>query len=477
MKKKSLKKNMLLNTLQKVLSIVFPLITFPYISRVLNIDDVGKINFTASIVSYFVLLSGLGIANYATREGARIREDREKLTLFCSEMFSINLLATVIAYVGLTILFLLSDKISSYGILIIIQSFMIVGLTLGVFWIYAIEEEYSYITIRTIIVQLVSVLMMFGLVRTQQDYIIYAMITVFANVGANIFSFIHSRKYVRLKLVFNKNLVKHLKPIFLIFATTIAITIYVESDTTLLGLLQNDYSVGVYSRATKIYTIIKQLASAVVMVALPNLSSINLKINFQVYANKVNSLFKTTLLIVLPLGVGLFLTSREIIFLIAGYSYVDAITPLQILGIASIFANLSAFMTYCILLPMKLEKIQLFATIFAAVINVILNFIVIPVYSQDGAALTTLVAEASVLLIEIVYLFIINKAQLGFFQLSILEILSLFLGLLWIITVCVLISNFTSDVLLGFLIKLILSASGYFFIQYFIGFKGTFIDK
>lgn len=465
---------MLLNTLQKVLSIVFPLITFPYISRILNIADVGKINFTASIVSYFVLFSGLGIANYATREGARIRENREKLTLYCSELFSINLFATVIAYIGLIIVILLSDKISSYGLLIIIQSFMIIGNTLGVFWIYAIEEEYSYITIRTIIVQLVSVFLMFGLVRAEEDYIIYAMITVFANVGANIFSFIHSRRYVQLKLVFNKNLLRHLKQILVIFATTIAITIYVESDTTLLGLLQNDYSVGVYSRATKVYTIIKQLASAVVMVALPNLSSINLKSDFNIYANKANSIFKTSLLIVLPLGIGLLLTSREIIYLVAGRSYIDAITPLQTLGIASIFANLSAYMTYCILLPLKLEKVQLFATIFAAVINVILNLILIPVYSQDGAAFTTLVAEASVLIIEIVYLLVIYKIKLDFFKLSRLEILSLTLGVLWIIIVCTIITSSTSVILIGFLLKFVLSTVGYFFIQYMLCFRGIF---
>ncbi|NQG98066.1 flippase [Streptococcus suis] len=472
MNRKSLKKNMLLNTLQKVLSIVFPLITFPYISRVLNVDDVGKINFTASVVSYFVLLSGLGIANYATREGARIREEREKLTLYCSELFSINLLATVIAYVGLIILILLSNKISSYGILIIIQSFTVIGNTLGVFWIYAIEEEYSYITIRTIIVQLISVLLMFGLVRTEQDYLIYAMITVFANVGANIFSFIHSRKYVQLKLVFNKNLLFHLRPILVIFATTIAITIYVESDTTLLGLMQDDYSVGVYSRAAKIYTIIKQLASAVVMVALPNLSSIDLKNDFQIYTNKVNSLFKTSLLIILPLGIGLLLTSGEIILLVAGRSYIDAITPLQILGFASIFANFSSYMTYCILLPLKLERVQLFATIFAAVINVILNLIVIPVYSQDGAAFTTLVAEASVLIIEILYLLLIYKVQLNFFKLSKLEILSLILGVFWVFIVCLVTTSFTSDVLVGFLLKLAISTVGYFVIQYMFNFRG-----
>lgn len=187
--KKSLRKNAVLSAGQKLLSIVFPLITFPYISRVLRVEDIGKINFANSIVSYFVLLSSLGILNYATREGARIRDNKEEFNQFCKEIFTINILSTCVAYAALIVACLVSSKIRSYEILILIQSFSIIGGTIGINWIYTIEEDYLYITIRTLIVQAISVVLMLTMVKIEDDYLIYAAISTFATVGANIFNF------------------------------------------------------------------------------------------------------------------------------------------------------------------------------------------------------------------------------------------------------------------------------------------------
>ena len=288
--KKSLRKNAVLSAGQKLLSIVFPLITFPYISRVLRVEDIGKINFANSIVSYFVLLSSLGILNYATREGARIRDNKEKFNQFCKEIFTINILSTCVAYVALVVACLVSSKIRSYEILILIQSFSIIGGTIGINWIYTIEEDYLYITIRTLIVQVISVVLMLTMVKIESDYLIYVALSTFATVGANIFNFFHARKYVKIGLTTRLNLKKHLKPILIIFASTIAVTIYVDSDTTLLGFLNSEYCVGLYSRSSKIYTLIKQMVAAMVVVALPNLSNISESIQIEEYINKARKI-------------------------------------------------------------------------------------------------------------------------------------------------------------------------------------------
>lgn len=469
MARKSLKFNAFLSAGQKLLSIIFPLITFPYISRVLQVDDIGKISFASSIISYFVLIAGLGINNYATREGAKIRKDKNQLNIFCSEIFSINILSTLFSYICLILLFCISKKLQSYSVLIIIHSFSIVGTTLGLNWVFSIEEDYLYITIRTFVTQIVSLVLMLLLVKTSEDYLIYAMITVFANIGVNLFNFLYARKYVSIKILWPTNFKKHIKPIMIIFASAIAVTIYVESDTTLLGFLCDDYSVGLYSRAAKIYTIIKQMVAAVVVVALPNLASMDIENNFTLYTKKVNSLFCNMVFVSFPIGIGLACTASDIIYIAAGKNYLSAGSALSILGISSIFAILSSFTTYCCLLPLKYEKVQLYATIISAILNVCLNLIVLPSFAQDGAAATTLISEAIVFFCSFLYL-IHNKNYRSIFYIKKKYLCALVLACLWIVFFNLFISSLSMTIYYDFILKVIISIVGYFGILKMFGY-------
>ena len=458
--KKSLRKNAALSAGQKLLSIVFPLITFPYISRVLRVEDIGKINFANSIVSYVVLLSSLGILNYATREGARIRDNKEKFNQFCKEIFTINILSTCVAYAALIVACLVSSKIRSYEILILIQSFSIIGGTIGINWIYTIEEDYLYITIRTLIVQAMSVVLMLTMVKIEGDYLIYAAISTFATVGANIFNFFHARKYVKVGLTTRLNLKKHLKPILIIFASTIAVTIYVDSDTTLLGFLNSEYCVGLYSRSSKIYTLIKQMVAAMVVVALPNLSNISESIQIEEYINKARKILYDVLFLAIPVAIGLCLTSEDVLLILAGQKYIESNRSLQILAISSFFAVMSSFVTYCCLLPLRFEKLQLIATVTSAVVNVSLNFLILPSLAHTGAAITTLFSEALVFVIEVVY-FCRKSLYKPIFKLEMKNIASLVSGGLWIVAVCMAIEKINLPFLPCFVVKVVVSAIGY----------------
>ena len=150
MRKKSMKENAILNALRTLAGIVFPLITYPYISRVL-----GKINFANSIVSYFSLLAALGISSYAIREGGAIRDDKNKLKNFSNQIFTINMVFTAISYILLAILLSFSKRLYAYKELIIIQSFIIFATTIGIEWLFSIYEDYAYITVRTIAIQFI----------------------------------------------------------------------------------------------------------------------------------------------------------------------------------------------------------------------------------------------------------------------------------------------------------------------------------
>lgn len=390
---KSIKLNAVLNGIRTALNLVFPLITFPYISRTLTVNEVGKYNFSDSIVQYFLLIAALGIDKYAIREGAKYRDDRKKISAFASDVFTVNLISTIVSYFLLSIVLIFSNKLHPYLVCILILSTQIFFTTIGTEWIYSIFEEYSYITIRSIAFKIISIVMLFLFVRHSGDYLKYAAITVLASVGSNLLNFIHARKFCDIRLSYHFDWKAMLKPIIIIFVTNIAIQIYVNSDTTMLGLLKDDYTVGIYSVSGKIYRIVKNVLAAVLIVSIPRLAMYAGKKMQQEFDSLLLKLVNTLLVIIFPTMVGLFMLSRDIVVIIGGSKYTQSTSSLQILCIAIIFAIFSSVFNECVLLPYKREKYSLYSSIVSAALNIGLNFIFIPILAENGAALTTVLAE------------------------------------------------------------------------------------
>lgn len=391
--KKSIKLNMILNAIKGLLSVIFSLITFPYASKVLGVDNIGRFNFANSIISYFVLLAGLGIGTYAIREGARIRNNYEEFKDFSNEIFTINILSTLVSYALFLILLFFIPKFKDYSVLLIILSSQIIFTTIGIEWIYSIYEDFLYITIRSIAFQLVSIALLFLLVRDDNSLNLYAIVSVFSNVGTNILNYYHSKKYCRISITRKMNLKKHLKPIMILFGMAITISIYVSSDTTILGFFCDDYTVGIYSVSVKIYTIIKTILSAVLVVSIPRLSSLlgeKKKYEFNEVASDV---YQTLLTVVIPAIVGIIVLRKQIILLISNDSYIGASSSLLLLSIALFFCLGAWFWGQCVLLPLKQENSVFLVTVISACANIGLNFLLIPIWKENAAALTTVIAE------------------------------------------------------------------------------------
>ena len=378
MKNKSLTKNAILNGIRNGLNLLFPLITFPYVSRVLQVEKLGEYNFANSVISYFVLLAGLGISSYAVREGAKLREDKDKFNFFTSSVFTINVLSTVISYICLFGCLWILESLHKYSMLILVFSIQIIFITIGVEWVYSIYEEYLYITLRGILFKILSIIFLFIFVKTEEDVIAYAGITVFASVGSNLLNFINLKKYCKLSLVDLKLCYVHLKPILTLFASSVAVMIYVYSDTTMLGLMKGDYEVGIYSVSTKIYTIMKSMLSSVIIVSIPRVSLYYGTNQTQKFNNTVQKIYDTLMVLVIPIVLGIFILSERIVVFISGKEYLRSISSLRILSIALIFCISGWIFNQCILLPSGKEKIILKATAYSAGLNIGLNFILIP---------------------------------------------------------------------------------------------------
>lgn len=400
MKKKSLKINAFLNGLRSVLNLVFPLITFPYISRVLSVSGIGIYNFSNTYIGYFSLLADLGIVTYAIREGAKYRDNQQEIENFSSQIFSINILSTIIAYILLFISLIIFKNLNGYVTCILIFSLQIIFTTLGTEWIYTIYEDYTYITIRSIIFKIISIILLFLLVKRPEDYLIYAAITVFASVGSNILNFIHARHFTHIRLTFKVNWKYHLKPILIIFASSIAVTVYVYSDTTILGLIKNNYAVGIYSTSVKIYQIVQGLLTAILMVTIPRLSFLWGQKRLKEYSTVLTNVISTLEILVLPALIGLIMLSREVILIIASEKYLPSVNSLRIISWAMIFSIFSWIFSDCVLIPAKREKLVLRNTIITAIENIVLNFILIPYMSYDGTSLSTVLAELTAMIMN-----------------------------------------------------------------------------
>lgn len=400
MKKSSLGVNAFLNGLRSVLNLFFPLITFPYVSRVLSVSGIGVYNFSNTYVNYFILIAGLGIATYAVREGARYREDKAKINKFASQVFSLNMMATVIAYFLLFASLVIFKNLHNYVSCILIFSLQILFTTLGTEWIYTIYEDYAYITIRSILFKIISIVLLFLLVRKPEDYLIYAAITVLSAVGSNLLNFVHARNFVHIKITIKTNWRYHLKPILVIFASAIAVTIYVSSDTTILGLLKNDYAVGIYSTSVKIYQMAQGLLSALLMVTIPRLAFLWGQRRVGEYNQVLSKVVDSLGVLVLPAAVGLIMLSREVILIIASDKYLPSVNSLRIISWAIIFSIFSWIFSDCVLIPVKREGLVLRNTIITAIENIILNFILIPFMSYDGTSLSTVIAEFTVMIMN-----------------------------------------------------------------------------
>ncbi len=400
MEQKSIQKNAIYNIIKSVAAVIFPLITFPYASRVLLADGIGKVNFSQSIVSYFTLISSLGLATYAIRECAAVRNDKAKLTKMASQLFSINMLTTVIAYLLLGITLIFAKPLENYRTLIVILSSAILFATLGTDWLNTAMEDFRYITLRTVGFQILSLGLLFAFVRTPDDYIKYAIITVVSSSGSNVLNIFYRRRFCCVRLTKQLEFKRHMVPILWMFVMLLSQNVFHQADVTMLGLMRSDYEVGLYSTAVKVYTIINQVITSVLWVVLPRLSFYYAEQDHQRISALLRKIFGFITVLGLPCTTGVFLLSEEIIQIVGGETYLAAAPALQILALALLFSLYGGgFLGNMITLPSNRERYFMVACCISAVLNVLTNGLLIPFFGIRAAAATTAISELALLII------------------------------------------------------------------------------
>lgn len=405
MKKKSLKKNAAYSFIKAFMNLAFPLISFPYASRVLLPAGIGKVNFANSIIDYFILIAGLGISSYASREAVRVRDDKHLLNKIFREILAINLISTLISYTLLVFALLFVNKFYEYRILLIVCSTKVLFTTIGVDWIFKVEEEYKYITIRSIFFQFTSLILLFVFVHNQNDYIVYAFIGVFSSVGSNICNIFYSRRFVNFFEKTTLNIKKHLKPIFIFFGMSVATRLYTALDSVMLGFIMDDNAVGYYSAANKIKSLAVGLITAIISTLLPRASYYLGKNKEAEYKKIISKAFDFTCYFSIPAAIGTMSIAKPLILVFSGKDFLGALVPMLVISPVIIFISISSFADNIVLLPQKLEKISLQAQIAGAVFNIALNYFMIPRWGVFGAAFSTFLVEFLVTFYKIFFSF------------------------------------------------------------------------
>jgi len=464
----SVKKNFLHNILFILSNILFPIVSFSYTSRILGPEGIGKVQFIITFAQYFVMVAALGIPAYGIREVAKARGDQNKLNKLFSELLFINILTSLI------LLLIYIVIISFAGWFHQDLTFYILGGILILFgfstldWFYVGMEQFSFLSIRSIIIKVLALIWLFLFVKSPDDLIVFFLITVFSIIGNNIWNLVNLKGQITLRFK-QLSLKKHLPVLFILFSTSIAISIYTLVDTLLLGFLADNKSVGYYTAAIKITKIAIPLVASLGTVLLPKIiQSINSGDN-KLTQTLTDQSFSFICLLGIPISFGLFIYSREIMMVFSGDQFMDAITTMQIASPLVFLVGLGIIFGSQLLIPGGNEKGYLVATIFGLVISLILNLTLISAFKDKGTAFATVMSELVVSMTS--YYFVRKRMQLHFNWILALKALG---ACAIFIPVAFLVRRLEVGEFIRLGMAVMVCAVGYFGIQFFI-FKETLV--
>ncbi|MFR5057392.1 oligosaccharide flippase family protein [Faecalimonas umbilicata] len=399
--KHSIKLNFIMNFLLTASSFIFPLITFPYVSRILLPVGTGKVSFATSVISYFTMFAMLGIPTYGIRACAKVRENKEELSRTVHEIMFINFIMTILTYIVFFISIMKVERFQQDRNLLLVSSIAIVLQSLGVNWLYQGLEEYVYITVRSLIFKILGLGLLFIFVKQKEDYIIYGAITVFTGYGSYILNMIRLKKFINCRPVGHYNLKRHMKPILVFFAMSVATSIYTNLDTVMLGFMNTDTEVGYYHAAVKMKSLLVSLITSMGAVLLPRLSYYYENGKNEEFNKMIAKVLNFVLIMGIPLSVYFIMFSKESILLLSGSQFIMASVSMKLITPTVLFIGITNVLGIQIMVPRGEEKNVLISVIVGAAVDFFLNLVMIPRHGAAGAAMATTVAEFSVLVVQI----------------------------------------------------------------------------
>lgn len=390
----SVKKNFIYNFLYQILIMILPLITTPYISRVIGPDGVGIQSYTYSIVSYFVLFAMLGINNHGNRSIAASRKDKEELNKTFTSIYLVQSIMSIIMILLylLYIIFIVKEN----KLIFIIQSIYIISALLDINWVFFGIEQFKLTVIRNTIIKLISVLSIFIFVKDSDDLYLYSLILALGILISQVVLWSYLNRYISFIKVRKNDILTQIKPIVVLFIPAIAISIYKVMDKIMLGSISNMTQVGFFENSEKIINIPLSVITALGTVMLPRMSSLYAD-GDEKEANKYIGLsLEFVMFVSFGAMFGIIGISPILIPIFLGNKFIECVKIVSIISVTIIFLAWANVIRTQYLIPKKKDRIYIVSTIIGAIINFIINSLLIGRYGAIGAAIGTIFAEASV---------------------------------------------------------------------------------
>ena len=400
--KKSIAKNYIYNLIYQMLTILLPLVTTPYLSRVLGAEPIGIYGYTISIVTYFILFGTLGVSMYGQREIAYRAQDKKERSKAFWEIISIR---TITLSISILLFYLIYGRSGDYALYYRILIIQLIANMFDISWLFQGIEEFDKTVVRNLIVKLLSLVLIFVVIKTPNDLWKYFAIYVGAELIGNITLWLYTPKYLEKINIKELELKKHLKPTIALFVPQIAIQIYTVLDKTMIGNITNDMTeVGYYEQAQKIVK-----AALTVTTALQTVMNSRIA---NAYANKNEEEIKTCLktsfnfvwFLTIPMAFGLMAIATKFVPWYYGAGF-DGVIPIMIATSPILIPiGLSGVTGIQYLVQIGKQKIFTISVTVGAIVNIVLNMILIHYFRGVGAVLSSIIAEITILGIQLKYI-------------------------------------------------------------------------
>jgi O-antigen/teichoic acid export membrane protein len=402
MSNKNIAKNYIYNLIYQITIIILPLITTPYISRVLGSDGVGTYSFTLSIVTYFILFGTLGVAMYGQREIAYLQSEKEKRSKAFLEIVFFRAITLVISMIIFYFTFGVQGQYSLYYKIFLIEIFANI---FDISWFFQGLEDFKKTVTRNMIVKIISVICIFTFVKSSNDLWIYILIYVLSTLLGNLSLWAYIPKYITLNNLGKLNIFRHLKPTISLFIPQIAIQVYTVLDRTMIGVMVPNISeVGFFEQSQKIVKMALAIITALGTVMSPRIANTyanNKKDEVKEYLSKS---FRFAWFLGCPIMFGIIAVSNNLVPWFYGDGYEKVKILLMILSPLILAIGLNNVTGIQYLIQIKKQNIFTITVIIGSIVNVVLNLLLISVFQSVGAAISSVVAEIVIFLVQLLYI-------------------------------------------------------------------------
>lgn len=394
-----LKKNLLYNIAYQLLNLCLPIMTVPYVSRTLGVEGNGIYSYTYSIVNYFMIFAMLGISNYGNRTIAKNKDKKEQLS---KEFLSIYRLQFIFTAISIIIYILYCIFISEYFIISVIEVIFLLSTLLDISWLYFGLEEFKKTVTRNILVKVISLALIFIFVKSKNDLYLYTAIMALSSLISQLVLWVSIKKYIIFKglKLNNKDIRKHIKGIIILFIPVISYSIYKIMGKIMIGLLSSVEEVAYYEYAEKIINIPIGFITALGTVMLPKISNLVANMEFEKVKDYLFKAIKFIIFLAIPCFLGLVAIGSEFAVFFLGDEYSHSGNLIKLLAFTIPFTAWANVIRTQWLIPKENDNIYISTTILGALLNLVINVILIPKFAALGACIATVCSEVLITILQ-----------------------------------------------------------------------------